>query len=400
MLKNKRILLVVSGGVAAYKALDLVRQIRSCDGLVHCILTQSGSNFVTPLSLQALSESKVYSDLFSLTDESEMGHIQLSRNVDLIVVAPASANFLAKMRAGICDDLGSTVLLATDKPVLVAPSMNVRMWEHAATMENISVLKSRGINVVGPSQGPMACGETGWGRMAEPTEIITAINALISSDGPLAGKRALVTAGPTWEPIDPVRYIANRSSGKQGYAIASALSAAGADTTLVTGPTNIPRPNGVRIIETETAEEMLSCCMEALPTHVAVCAAAVADWKVSHRSSQKMKKNSDNHEPSIELNLNPDILKTLSSAGPNRPSLVVGFAAETDNVIQNGIDKRRNKGCDWILANDVSVGTGTFGGDNNSIHFISSGEPEEWPCMPKEHVAAKLTKKIASEIGK
>ena len=399
MLKNKRILLVVSGGVAAYKALELVRQIRSCDGLVRCILTKSGSNFVTPLSLQALSENQVYSDLFSLTDESEMGHIRLSREADLIVVAPATANFLAKMKSGICDDLASTVLLATDKPVLVAPSMNVRMWEHPATMENMLVLKSQGINVVGPNQGPMACSETGWGRMAEPMEIINAINSLINFEGPLAGKKALVTAGPTWEPIDPVRYITNRSSGKQGYAIATALSAAGADTTLVTGPTNIPRPIGVRIIETETAEEMLNCCMDALPTHVAVCAAAVADWKVAHRSVQKIKKNPNNEEPTIELNQNPDILKTLCAAGSNRPSLVVGFAAETNNVIQNGIEKLRSKGCDWILANDVSAGTGTFGGDNNSIHFISSGEPEEWPSMPKECVAEKLAKKIASEIG-
>ena len=399
MLREKRILLVVTGGIAAFKSLDLVRQIRSAGGKVRTILTQSASEFVTPLSLQALTEDKVYSDIFSLTDESEMGHIQLSRKADLIVVAPATANFMAKMRAGISDDLASTVVLATDKPIIVAPAMNVRMWDKAATQENISVLKDRGIQFVGPNDGEMACGEYGLGRMSEPSEIIDAIQLALRPNRPLHGKSALVTAGPTWEPIDPVRFIANRSSGKQGYAIAEELAAAGAETTLVTGPTNLTRPRGVRVLEIETADEMLARCIECLPANIAVCSAAVADWKVADKSDQKIKKRSRTGQEAIRLKQNPDILKMISNAGNNRPDLVIGFAAETEDILSNGIRKLKEKSCDWILANDVGAGTQTFGGDSNAIHFISKGEPEAWPVMKKREVAHNLVKKIIDQIG-
>ncbi len=399
MLREKRILLVVTGGIAAFKSLDLVRQIRSAGGKVRTILTQSASEFVTPLSLQALTEDKVYSDIFSLTDESEMGHIQLSRKADLIVVAPATANFMAKMRAGISDDLASTVVLATDKPIIVAPAMNVRMWDKAATQENISVLKDRGIQFVGPNDGEMACGEYGLGRMSEPSEIIDAIQLALRPNRPLHGKSALVTAGPTWEPIDPVRFIANRSSGKQGYAIAEELAAAGAETTLVTGPTNLTRPRGVRVLEIETADEMLARCIECLPANIAVCSAAVADWKVADKSDQKIKKRSRTGQEAIRLKQNPDILKTISNAGNNRPDLVIGFAAETEDILSNGIRKLKEKSCDWILANDVGAGTQTFGGDSNAIHFISKDEPEAWPVLKKREVAHNLVKKIVDQIG-
>ena len=399
MLREKRILLVVTGGIAAFKSLDLVRQIRSAGGKVRTILTQSASEFVTPLSLQALTEDKVYSDIFSLTDESEMGHIQLSRKADLIVVAPATANFMAKMRAGISDDLASTVVLATDKPIIVAPAMNVRMWDKVATQENISVLKDRGVQFVGPNDGEMACGEYGLGRMSEPSEIINAIQLVLRPNRPLRGKTALVTAGPTWEPIDPVRFIANRSSGKQGYAIAEELAAAGAETTLVTGPTNLTRPRGMRVLEIETADEMLTRCIECLPANIAVCSAAVADWKVADKSNQKIKKRSKTGQEAIRLKQNPDILKTISNADNNRPDLVIGFAAETEDILSNGIRKLKEKSCDWILANDVGAGTQTFGGDSNAIQFISKDEPEAWPVMKKREVAHNLVKKIIDQIG-
>ena len=400
MLKGKRILLIVTGGIAAFKSLELVRQIRSVGGEVRAILTKSAAEFVTPLSLQALTESRVYSDIFSLTDESEMGHIQLSRNSDLIVVAPATANFLAKMRLGICDDLASTVVLATDKPVIAVPAMNVRMWDHEATQENIITLKDRNIKFIGPNEGEMACGEYGLGRMSEPSEIVSGIQSILEQNQPLLGKTALVTAGPTREPIDPVRFIANRSSGKQGYAIAEALAAAGAETTLVTGPTNLPVPSGMRVLKIETADEMLAHCLESLPVDVAVCAAAVADWKVANKSEQKIKKQKNINHGNLLLNQNADILKTLSNADNNRPSLVIGFAAETEDILKNGIRKRKEKNCDWILANDVAMGTQTFGGDNNAIHFISQKGTEEWPIMKKEDVARYLAKKIIDEIGR
>ena len=400
MLKGKRILLIVTGGIAAYKSLELVRQIRSAGGEVRALLTKSAAEFVTPLSLQALTENRVYSDLFSLTDESEMGHIQLSRSSDLIVVAPATANFLAKMRSGISDDLASTVVLATDKPVLVAPSMNIRMWDHTATRENLSVLKDRNIKFIGPSEGEMACGEYGLGRMSEPLAIVDVIKSILDPNRPLDGKTALVTAGPTREPIDPVRFISNRSSGKQGYAIAEALAAAGAETTLVTGPTNLPVPSGMRVLKIETADQMLAHCMGSLPVNIAVCAAAVADWKVANKSNQKIKKQKNFNHENLRFNQNPDILKTLSNAENNRPDLVIGFAAETENILNNGIMKRKEKNCDWILANDVATGTETFGGDNNAIHFISKKETEEWPIMKKGDVARYLAKKIIDEIGR
>tara|TARA_B100000614_G_scaffold247021_1_gene253578 strand:+ start:1438 stop:2649 length:1212 start_codon:yes stop_codon:yes gene_type:complete len=400
MLKGKRILLIVTGGIAAFKSLELVRQIRSVGGEVRAILTKSAAEFVTPLSLQALTEDRVYSDLFSLTEESEMGHIQLSRNSDIILVAPATANFLAKMRLGICDDLASTVVLATDKPVIAVPAMNVRMWDHEATQENIITLKDRNIKFIGPNEGEMACGEYGLGRMSEPSEIVSGIQSILEQNQPLLGKTALVTAGPTREPIDPVRFIANRSSGKQGYAIAEALAAAGAETTLVTGPTNLPVPSGMRVLRIETADEMLAHCLESLPVDVAVCAAAVADWKVANKSEQKIKKQKNINHGNLLLNQNADILKTLSNADNNRPSLVIGFAAETEDILKNGIRKRKEKNCDWILANDVAMGTQTFGGDNNAIHFISQKGTEEWPIMKKEDVARYLAKKIIDEIGR
>ena len=400
MLKGKRILLIVTGGIAAFKSLELVRQIRSVGGEVRAILTKSAAEFVTPLSLQALTEDRVYSDLFSLTEESEMGHIQLSRNSDIILVAPATANFLAKMRLGICDDLASTVVLATDKPVIAVPAMNVRMWDHEATQENIITLKDRNIKFIGPNEGEMACGEYGLGRMSEPSEIVSAIQSILKPNRPLLGKTALVTAGPTREPIDPVRFIANRSSGKQGYAIAEALAEAGAETTLVTGPTNLPVPNGMRVLKIETADEMLAHCMESLPVNIAVCAAAVADWKVANKLGHKIKKQKNINHENLRLNQNPDILKTLSNADKNRPDLVIGFAAETEDILSNGTRKLKEKSCDWILANDVATGTQTFGGDNNSILFISKKENEEWPIMKKEDVAKYLAKKIIDEIGR
>jgi len=329
-----------------------------------------------------------------------MSHIKLARSPDLILVAPATANFLAKMRIGICDDLASTVVLATDKPVIVVPAMNVRMWDHAATKENIITLKDRNIRFIGPNEGKMACGEYGLGRMSEPLEIVSAIQSILKPNRPLLGKTALVTAGPTREPIDPVRFIANRSSGKQGYAIAEALAAAGAETTLVTGPTNLSVPSGMRVLKIETADEMLAHCMETLPVNIAVCAAAVADWKVANKSDQKIKKQKNINHENLRLSQNPDILRTLSNADSNRPELVIGFAAETEDILDNGIRKLKEKNCDWILANDVATGTQTFGGDNNSILFISKKENEEWPIMKKEDVARYLAKKIIDEIGR
>ena len=398
ILDDKRILLVVTGGIAAFKALELVRLIKANGINVRVVLTESGSKFVTPLSIQALTEDKVYTELFSLTDESEMGHIQLSRDADLILVAPATANILAKMRAGISDDLASTVLLATDKPVLVAPSMNVRMWEHAATQDNIGVLIKRGVEVLGPDVGAMACGEFGAGRMCEPAEIVQHVLSFLSLNKSLEGKTALVTSGPTLEPIDPVRFISNRSSGKQGYAMASALSKHGAKTTLVTGPTNLRDPLGVKVIKIETAADMLQACLDSLPADIAICAAAVADWHVVNNSEQKIKKRDTGSVSILELNENPDILKTLSQLDSNRPDLVVGFAAETENLLNNAVKKRKNKGCDWILANDVSESTGTFGGENNLVHLITDKGSEEWPLMLKEDVAIRLVEKIVKEI--
>ena len=394
-----RILLVVSGGIAAYKALELVRLLRR-DGLgVTAVLTEGGAQFVTPLSLQALTEEKVYSALWSLTDESEMGHIQLSRSADLLVVAPASANMLAKMAAGLADDLASTVLLATDKPVLVAPAMNVRMWEHPATAANMAALRARGVHVVGPDSGAMACNEHGMGRLAEPPAILAAIHVLLRpSAQTLAGRHALVTSGPTHEPIDPVRYIANRSSGRQGHAVAAALAALGARVTLVSGPVSVPDPAGVRVQRVETAAEMLAACTAALPADIAVCAAAVADWRVAEASPGKIKKGAG-PAPSLTLVPNPDILALLSAAGPARPRLVVGFAAETDDVLAHAAAKRTRKGCDWIVANDVRPETGIMGGDANEVHLVTEAGAEHWPLLPKAEVAARLAARIAAALA-
>jgi phosphopantothenoylcysteine decarboxylase/phosphopantothenate--cysteine ligase len=394
VLDGKRILLIITGGIAAFKCHDLIRRLRERGAMVRCVLTAAGARFVTPLSLSALSEDKVYGDLFSLTDEHEMGHIELSRDADLLVVAPATADMLAKMANGIADDLASTVLLATDKDVVVAPSMNVRMWEHAATRVNITTLAERGIRFAGPTEGPMACGEFGAGRMVEPLEIIDAIQAALGTGTRLAGRRALVTSGPTMEAIDPVRYIANRSSGKQGHAIAGALARMGADTVLVTGPTNEPDPHGTSVIHIESARDMLEACKSALPVDVAVCAAAVSDWRPAKANAQKLKKTGA-APPGLDLIQNPDILATISQAGNRRPSLVIGFAAETTKVVEHATAKRKTKGCDWILANDVSSDTGTFGGNENTIHLIDASGVEDWPRMSKIDVAERIAQRVA-----
>jgi phosphopantothenoylcysteine decarboxylase/phosphopantothenate--cysteine ligase len=403
MLHGKRILLIVAGGIAAFKSLELIRRLRERGASVRCVLTEAGAKFVTPLSLQALSEDKVYGDMFSLTDESEMGHIQLSRDADLLVVAPATANILARMAGGLADDLAATVLLATDKPVLAAPAMNVRMWTHAATVANVETLRKRGITFIGPNDGAMACNEHGPGRMSEPEEIVAAIEAMLVRERPLKGKRALVTSGPTREALDPVRYISNHSSGKQGHAIAAALAELGADVTLVSGPVSVPDPKGVKVVRVESADQMLAACLAAGSIDVAVCAAAVADWKAANPATGKIKKKAGAAPPALELAPNPDILATLAKRGPKRPALVVGFAAETDDLVANAVEKRTRKGCDWIVANDVSPATGTFGGDRNTVHLVTSRGVESWPPLGKTDVATRLAARVAlhfAEAGK
>ena len=394
-LSGKRVLLIVAGGIAAFKAHELIRLLRAHGCGVTCVLTEGARQFVTPLSLQTLSEAKVYSDLFSLTDESEMGHIQLSRSADLLVVVPATADLLARMAAGLANDLASTVLLATDKPVLVAPAMNVRMWLHAATQANMALLQSRGVNVVGPDEGAMACHEFGPGRMSEPAAILAAIAALLDPQRPLAGRHAIVTSGPTHEPIDPVRYIANRSSGKQGHAIATALAALGARVTLISGPVGVADPPGVNVRRVETAQQMLEAAQAALPADIAVCAAAVADWRVANAADGKIKKKPGAAAPALELVPNPDILAMLSVAGPSRPRLVVGFAAETDDLLANAASKLQRKGCDWIIANDVSPATGIMGGEENTVHLITAAGIEDWPRLSKQRVAEQIAARIA-----
>ena len=388
----KRILLIVSGGIAAYKALELVRLLSKAGYGVRCVLTQAGEKFVTPMALQALSGEKVHTDLFSLTDESEMGHIELSRSADLVVVAPASADILAKMAAGLAGDLASTLLLATDKRVLVAPAMNVRMWEHPATRANMALLAARGVLVVAPDVGPMACGEFGPGRLAEPPVILAAIEAALGVAGPLSGRHAVVTSGPTHEPIDPVRYIANRSSGKQGHAIAAALAALGARVTLVSGPVGIADPAGVQTVHVETAAQMLAAVEAALPADIAVCAAAVGDWRAAATAGQKLKKDGG-APPALQLAENPDILARLSAPGPLRPRLVVGFAAETEQLAEYAAAKRARKGCDWIVANDVG-GTGIMGGEENEVLLLSGEGAQAWPKLSKREVAGLLAEKI------
>ncbi|MEJ6479341.1 MAG: bifunctional phosphopantothenoylcysteine decarboxylase/phosphopantothenate--cysteine ligase CoaBC [Octadecabacter sp.] len=393
----KHILLIIGGGIAAFKSLDLIRRLRERGHQVTPVLTRAGAEFVTPLSVSGLAASKVYQELFDLTDEAEMGHIELSRAADLVVVAPATADLMAKMAGGHANDLASTLLMATDKRVLIAPSMNVRMWEHAATQRNLATLVGDGILVVGPNVGDMACGEHGSGRMAEPLEIVAAIEGALS-DGPLMGKHVLVTSGPTHEPIDPVRYIANRSSGAQGTAIAKALLALGAQVTFVTGPADVPPPHGAKVVAVQTAAQMQAAVRENLPADAAIFAAAVADWRVTSASDSKIKKDG-NGLPKLEFAENPDILAEVSALREGRPLLVVGFAAETDDVIANATAKRKRKGCDWIVANDVSPATGIMGGSENDVTLISAEGGEDWPRMSKDAVAARLAQKVADALG-
>ncbi|MEH6523465.1 bifunctional phosphopantothenoylcysteine decarboxylase/phosphopantothenate--cysteine ligase CoaBC [Sulfitobacter sp.] len=396
MLAGKHILLIIGGGIAAFKSLDLIRRLRERGASVTPVLTRAGEEFVTPLSVSALAGNKVFRDLFDLGDEAEMGHIQLSRVADLVVVAPATADLMAKMAGGLANDLASTLLLATDTPVMIVPAMNVRMWEHAATQRNLTTLRGDGITVVGPNEGDMACGEHGPGRMSEPMEIVAAVeNAL--TDGPLKGRRVLVTSGPTHEPIDPVRYIANRSSGAQGTAIARALAALGAHVVFVTGPADVAPPEGVEVVPVQTAQQMKDAVEAALPVEAAVFAAAVADWRVSSASDRKLKKTKDGL-PELEFAENPDILHGVSQMKQGRPALVVGFAAETNDVIENATAKRLRKGCDWIVANDVSPETGIMGGSENAVTLISNEGAEDWPRMSKDEVAQKLAARIAAVI--
>ncbi len=397
MLASKRILLIIGGGIAAFKSLDLIRRLRERGAAVTPVLTRAGAQFVTPLSVSALAGEKLYDDLFDLTDEADMGHIQLSRSADLIVVAPATADLMAKMAGGHADDLASTLLLATDTRVLLAPAMNVRMWAHPATRRNSAMLADDGVLLVGPNEGDMACGEYGPGRMAEPLEIVAAIETALA-EGPLRGRRVLVTSGPTHEPIDPVRYIANRSSGAQGTAIARALAALGAEVIFVTGPADIPPPDGVQVIRVQTAQQMLEAATGALPADAAVFAAAVADWRVAAASECKMKKTKG-RLPQLEFAENPDILATVSQLQQNRPALVVGFAAETDDVVENATAKRQRKGCDWIIANDVSASTGIMGGSENAVTLISDQGAESWPRMAKDQVATRLARRIADALS-
>ena len=400
MLEDRRILLIIGGGIAAYKCHELIRRLRDRGASVRVVLTRAGAEFVTPLSLASLSGEKVLQDLFDLTDESEIGHIQLSREADLLVVAPATADLMARLAGGHANDLATTVLLATDKPVLMAPAMNVRMWHHPATQRNLATLEQDGVQMVGPNEGDMACGEFGPGRMAEPDEILQAITGFFRTPSAqaLSGKRVLITAGPTHEPIDPVRYIANRSSGKQGYAIAKAAAAHGAEVILVSGPSGEAAPDGVTLRQVETAAEMLEACQTELPVDVGVFAAAVADWRVSASANQKLKKDGTGALPMLELMENPDILKTIAGLGAERPGLVIGFAAETENVIEHARAKLERKGCDWIVANDVSPQTGIMGGDRNTVHIVTSAGVDPWPDLSKAEVANRLVERIADAL--
>lgn len=397
-LTDKTILLIISGGIAAYKSLELIRLLKTAGVRVRVIMTRAAKEFVSPLTVASLTGEKVHDELFNLTDEIEMGHIELSRAADLLVVAPATADLMAKMAHGHADDLASTTLLATDKQVLIAPAMNVRMWTHAATARNLAQLKRDGVLVVGPNEGEMACGEFGPGRMSEPAEIVAAIEAaLASKTGPLAGKKVLITAGPTREAIDPVRYISNHSSGKQGYAIAEAAARLGAEVALVSGPVEVPAPAGVRMVAVESAVDMLAACERELPCDIAIFAAAVADWRVADEATQKIKKDGKG-VPALKFVENPDILKAIAKRGLQRPGLVVGFAAETENLIENARDKLSKKGCDLIVANDVSKGRDVFGGDQNSVHLVTASGVESWGLLSKHDVAQRLMGRLASLV--
>jgi phosphopantothenoylcysteine decarboxylase/phosphopantothenate--cysteine ligase len=399
---GKRILLIIGGGIAAYKCLDLIRRLRERGMAVRCIMTASAQEFVTPLAVGAISGDRVFTELFDRDEEHDVGHIRLSREADLIVVAPATASLLARMAAGIADDLAAAVLLATDKPILAAPAMNPRMWLNPATQRNVATLKTDGIRFLGPNSGEMAeRNEAGPGRMAEPLEIAAEIERLLSEPvlaGPLAGRHVIVTSGPTHEPIDPVRYIANRSSGKQGHAIARAAAELGARVTLVTGPVAIPDPPRVDVVHVETAQEMLAAVERALPADIGIFAAAVADWRVANAAGQKIKKTKAAAAPTLDLVENPDVLRTVASRGPQRPALVIGFAAETENVIEHAKKKRKAKGCDWIVANDVSAGKGVMGGDRNTVHLITADGVESWPGMDKTEVARRLVDRAARHL--
>ena len=411
-MTNPRILLIIGGGIAAYKSIELVRLLRKAGYVVRCVITRAGEQFVTPLTLAALSENKVYTNLFDLKDEVEMGHIQLSREADLVVVAPATADLLAKMAAGIADDLATTLLLATDKPVLTAPAMNVRMWLHPATQRNIATLRGDGVTVMAPDEGEMACGEFGPGRLPEPAAIKNAIDAALAAapavtamvgqpdlapanHRPLYGRRILITAGPTHEPIDPVRYIANRSSGKQGFAIAEAAAAAGAEVLLIAGPVPLPTPPGVIRVDVETAVEMADEVRQGLPVDAAIMVAAVADWRAADPAGQKIKKDGSGAVPPLALAENPDILAGVAKSA-ERPTLLIGFAAETNDVIAHAEAKLARKGCDWIVANDVAADP--MGGESNRVHIVSKTGIDSWDRLPKAAVARKLMEKIADEL--
>jgi len=392
MLTGKKILLIISGGIAAYKSLELIRALKKQGASIRCVLTKGGAHFVTPLSVAALTEEQVFDDLWSLKDETEMGHIRLSREADLVLVAPASANIMAQMAHGLAEDLASTTLLATNRPVMVAPAMNPMMWEHQATQDNIETLKSRDIKIIMPADGDMACGETGTGRMQEPEGILVAVTKHFQDNKPLAGIKALVTSGPTYEPIDPVRFIGNHSSGKQGHAIAGALASAGASVTLISGPVSITDPDGVKTIHVQTAQEMLEACENTLPADITICAAAVSDWRAEMTANQKMKKGDDKNSPNLKLVENPDILKTISNH-KDRPSIVIGFAAETENLVDNAKAKLNKKGCDWIVANNVGENE-IFGADQNKVTLITSDKIDEWPESSKETIARDLVQRI------
>ena len=398
---SKRVLLIIGGGIAAYKSLDLIRRVKERGITVRCILTKAAEHFVTPLSAGAIVGERAFTDLFDQAGEFDVGHIRLAREADLIVVAPATADLMAKMAGGHADDLATAVLLATTAKILLAPAMNSRMWSHKATQRNLAQLIADGVAIVGPNEGEMAeAGERGFGRMAEPLEIAAAVDALLNvPTGSLAGKRVLITSGPTHEPIDPVRYIANRSSGKQGHAIAAAAARAGADVVLVSGPVNLPDPMGVKIIKVESGRDMLKAVEGALPADVAIFAAAVADWRVANAGKQKIKKKAGQATPELALVENPDILSTIAHRKRQRPKLVIGFAAETENVAANAKEKLAKKGCDWILANDVSPQTGIMGGDRNTIQLVSAAGVEAWPPQSKDEVAAKLIAHIADAMA-
>ena len=395
---GKRVLLIIGGGIAAYRSLELIRRLRERGCFVSTCLTKSGREFVTPLSVSALSEQKVHLDLFDLTQESEMGHIELSRSVDLIIVAPGTADIMSKMANGAANDLASTLLLATDKQILVAPAMNVRMWNHPSTRRNHDTLVADGVKFIGPNEGKMACGDYGPGRMSEPDEIADKAESILRQ-GPLNSIRAIITSGPTYEAIDPVRFIGNRSSGAQGSAIASALVRLGADVTFITGPSTVNYPDGVKIVKVETADEMFSAVNEALPAEVAIFVAAVSDWKIENVQRQKIKKSSGQKAPSLVLAENKDILSYVSNLKQDRPKLVIGFAAESENILENASTKRGKKGCDWIVANDVSLGSGVMGGKSNKVSLISETNTENWPDMSKENVAERLVEKISKHLN-